>query len=113
MVRGEIWWASLPEPRGAEPGYRRPVLIVQANPFNRSQIQTVVVVILTKNLRLAEAPGNVRLPPDETGLSKTSVANVSQLYTLDRRFLAEAVGKLPLRWMQKVEVGLRRVLALP
>ncbi len=112
MVRGGIWWALLPEPRGSEPAYRRPVVIVQANSYNHSQIQTVLVLILTSNLRLAEAPGNVRLPSSQTGLPRDSVANVSQIYTLDRMFLGDYVGQLAPRWMRKVDDGLRRALAL-
>ncbi len=112
MVRGEIWWAWLPEPRGSEPGYRRPVLVVQSDPFNRSRLQTVVVVALSTNLGIAEAPGNVRLPKRQTDLPKDSVVNISQLFTLDRQFLTEYVGCLSPRWMEKVEIGLRHLLAL-
>ncbi len=76
MKRGEVWWADLPAPSGSGPGFRRPVVIVQADEFNRSRIQTVIAVILASNLRLAEAPGNVRLRAKATGLPKDSVANV-------------------------------------
>ena len=86
IQRGEIWWASLPEPRGSEPGYSRPVLVVQADDFNRSRINTVIAVVITSNIRLAEAPGNVLLSRKATGLPKQSVANVSQLITLDKAF---------------------------
>ena len=82
--RGEIWWAALPSPRGAEPGYRRPVVVVQADPFNRSRLQIVIAAVITSNLRLAEAPGNVRLTRRQSRLAKESVINVSQLVTLDR-----------------------------
>jgi mRNA interferase MazF len=112
VSRGEIWWADLPEPRGSEPGYRRPVLVIQANSFNQSGIRTVVVAILTGNLRLADAPGNVFLPARVTGLLRDSVVNVSQLLTLDRSFLTEAVGKLPSRALAEVDAGLRLVLEL-
>lgn len=112
MSRGEIWWADLPEPRGSEPGYRRPVLVIQANSFNQSGIRTIVVAILTSNLRLAEAPGNVFLPARVTGLPRDSVVNVSQLLTLDRLFLTEEVGKLPSRVLAEVDAGLRLVLEL-
>jgi len=112
MNRGEIWWASLPEPRGSDPGYTRPVLIVQSQRFNRSRISTVIVVAITSNLILADAPGNVLLPADETGLPRDSVANVSQVLTLDKRFLGRRIGLIPHRLIVKVEEGLRLVLSL-
>ena len=112
MTRGEIWWADLPEPRGSEPGYRRPVLVIQANSFNQSGIRTVIVTILTGNLRLADAPGNVFLPAKVSGLPRDSVVNVSQLLTLDRSFLTEEVGKLPIHVLAEVDAGLRPVLEL-
>lgn len=93
VERREVWWADLEEPRGSEPGYRRPVLIVQADSFNRSRLRTVVVVALTSNVRLLDAPGNVLLGRRETSLSKDSVANVTQVLTLDERFLIERVGR--------------------
>jgi mRNA interferase MazF len=95
ISRGDVWWADLPEPAGAGPGFRRPVVVVQGDALNRSRIATVVCVPLTSNLKWADAPGNVRLPPRLTGLSKESVANVSQIVTLDKSLLAEHVGKLP------------------
>ena len=110
--RGEIWWADLQEPRRSEPGYRRPVLVVQADPFNVSLIQTVIVATITTNLKLAHAPGNVLLPADSSGLSRDSVVNVSQLLTLDRSFLTEHVGRLPPRLARSVDEGLRLVLQL-
>lgn len=110
--RGDVWWATLPTPRGSEPGYRRPVLVVQSDSFNSSAIQTVLAIPLTTNLQLAAAPGNVRLPAPATGLSKPSIANVSQVMTIDKRFLLERVSRLPDRWMQSVEGGLRLVLEL-
>ncbi|MEW6363780.1 MAG: type II toxin-antitoxin system PemK/MazF family toxin [Acidobacteriota bacterium] len=110
--RGEIWWASLPEPAGSGPGHRRPVLVVQAESFNRSKIGTVVVVAITTNLKHADAPGNVLLPSAQTDLPSDSVANVSQVLTVDQRFLTECVGKLPVRLLQSVEDGLRLVLDL-
>ena len=94
------------------PGHRRPVLIVQINGFNQSRIQTVVVVPITTNLRLAQAPGNVEMQPTQTGLPKASVANVSQVTVLDKQFLTEWVGKLPPKVLQRVENGLRLVLGL-
>ncbi len=112
MTRGEIWWADLPDPRGSEPGFRRPVLIVQANSFNRSRIQTVIVAVISSNLRLAEAPGNLLLPAQATKLPRNSVVNVSQLLTLDRMFLTEPVSMLPGSLQAEIDAGLRLVLGL-
>ncbi|MGB3633168.1 MAG: type II toxin-antitoxin system PemK/MazF family toxin [Rubrobacteraceae bacterium] len=112
MWRGEVWWAELPEPAASEPGYRRPVLIVQSDDFNRSLIRTVVAVVLTTNLRLSEAPGNVLIPAEDTNLPRDSVANVSQVITVDKTFLAEQVSQVSDRIMMSVEEGLRKVLAL-
>jgi mRNA interferase MazF len=92
--QGEIWWADLADPIGSEPGFRRPVVIVQGDALNRSRLSTVVCVVLTSNLRWAEAPDNVLLPTKASGLSKDSVANVSQIITLDRDALIERVGKI-------------------
>jgi mRNA interferase MazF len=112
MYRGEIWWASLPEPTGSEPGYRRPILIVQDDTFNQSQIQTVIAIAITSNLRLAEAPGNVFLPRGVTGLPKDSVANVSQVVTIDKTVLTERVGSLSIDLQEEIDEGLRLVLYL-
>lgn len=110
MQRGEIWWAGLPAPHGSEPGSRRPVLVVQQNDFNQSRISTVIAVVLTSNLRLAEAPGNVLLKTKWTTLPKDSVANVSQIITLDKSSLTECVASLPQQKMSEVDNGLRLVL---
>lgn len=112
MHRGEIWWATLPEPIGSEPGYRRPILIVQDDAFNRSRIQTVIVVVITSNVELAKAPGNVLLPRKATGLPRESVANVSQVITVDKSFLTERVSSLPDDLLEQVDAGLRLVLCL-
>lgn len=112
MKRGELWWASLPAPVGSGPGFRRPVVIVQSNPFNQSRIGTAVVVIVTSNLALAEAPGNVRVGKAESGLARPSVVNVSQLVTLDRELLARRVRALPAETMRAIDEGLRLVLGL-
>lgn len=112
IQRGEIWWADLPEPRHSEPGYRRPVVVIQANSFNASRIRTVLVAAVTTNLELAQAPGNVLLPSSASGLPRDSVVNVSQLMTLDRRFLNEPAGKLPPNALRAVDEGLRRILQL-
>jgi len=112
VLRGEIWWASLGEPTGSGPGFRRPVLIVQSDDFNRSRIQTVIVATITSNLKLAAAPGNVSLKGTATGLQRDSVANVSQLLTLDRSLLTERVGRLSDRQMNAIDDGLTLVLFL-
>jgi mRNA interferase MazF len=112
MKRGELWWATLPAPAGSAPGYRRPVVIVQANPLNESRIATVMAVAVTSNLALADAPGNVRIARSESGLGKPSVVNVSQLVTIDRTVLTGRVRTLPGDVMRAVDEGLRMVLAL-
>jgi len=112
MERGEVWWAHLPDPEASEPGFNRPVLVIQSNAFNRSRIRTIIAVVLTSNLRLAEAPGNVLISASDTGLPKDSVANVSQVITIDRSFLTEKCGKLPSHLIRSVEEGLRLALSL-
>ena len=112
VERGEIWWADLAEPRGSEPGYRRPLLIVQANAFNQSRIETTIGVVVTSNVALVDAPGNVLLPKRASGLPKDSVANVSQVVTVDRAVLTERTGKVGGDLLVAVENGLRLVLAL-
>lgn len=112
MVRGEIWWAALPEPSGSEPGYRRPVLILQSDAFNRSRIQTVICLVITSNLKLAEAPGNVLLQKTDSNLPRSSVVNVSQIITLDKSFLTECVGSVSGNMMKQIEEGIRLVLDL-
>ena len=111
MKRGEIWWASLKPPEGSGPGYRRPVLIVQANSFNESRISTVLVSVITSNLALAQAPGNVRISKSDSALPKASVVNISQILTIDRQFLSERIGTLPGRVMDRVNEGLKLVLS--
>jgi mRNA interferase MazF len=106
VAQGEVWWADLDDPIGSEPGFRRPVIIVQGDPLNRSRIATVVCVPLTSNLKWAQATGNVLLKQRETGLPKPSVANPSQIFTADRAKLANRVGKLS---EQKLEVVLRGI----
>jgi mRNA interferase MazF len=111
MKRGEIWWASLSAPMGSEPGYRRPVLIVQADTFNRSAIQTVIAAAITSNLRLADAPGNVILRRRECRLTRDSVVNVSQLVTLSKNFLVERISNIPAARLDEIAAGLRLVLS--
>jgi mRNA interferase MazF len=112
VKRGEIWWADLPEPAASEPGYRRPVVVIQSDGFNRSQIGTVVVVALSSNRRLAAAPGNLTLLKAKTGLSKDSVANVSQIVTVDKASLSEKAGQLNNRTMQQLSEAIKLVLEL-
>ena len=112
MERGEVWWARLPDAVGSEPGFSRPVFIIQSNAFNRSRIRTIIAVVLTSNLRLAEAPGNVLVPASEAGLPKDSIANVSQVITIDRAFLAERTGKLPAHLTRLIDDGVRLALSL-
>ncbi len=112
MKRGEIWWANLPEPTGAGPGFRRPVLIIQSNEFTQSALRTVVVAVLTSNVRRAGAPGNVKLSKRDSGLRRESVVNVSQLVTLDKSILSERVNVVPSRILREVDAGLRLVLSL-
>jgi mRNA interferase MazF len=112
MRRGEIWWASLPEPSGSGPGFRRPLLIISADSFNQSYINTVIAAVITANPRLADAPGNIRVPVRGTGLERPSVVNVSQIITVDRSFLTERLGKLNVQLLAEVENGLRLVLSL-
>jgi mRNA interferase MazF len=112
MKRGEIWWASLPAPTGSGPGFRRPVVVVQSNPFNQSRIATAIVAIITSNLTLEGAPGNVRIGKSESGLSKPSVVNVSQLYTLDRELMTQRVRGLPAETVRAIDEGLKLALGL-
>ncbi|MBV9496204.1 MAG: type II toxin-antitoxin system PemK/MazF family toxin [Acidobacteria bacterium] len=110
ISQGEVWWADLPEPVGSGPGFRRPVIVIQGDAFNRSRIATVVCVPLTSNIRWAEVPGNVFLPSGATRLSLDSVANASQVVTLDRELLTERVGKLSAAKLQLVLSALDAVL---
>jgi mRNA interferase MazF len=112
MKRGELWWAALPAPAGSGPGYRRPVVVLQANPLNESRIATVMAVAVTSNLALADAPGNVRMGKSDSGLGKASVVNVAQLVTIDRSLLTQRVRALPGDVMRAVDEGLRMALAL-
>ncbi len=110
MRRGDIWWAALPDGSGSGPGFRRPVLVLQADSFTQSRIATVIVVVLSSNLRLAAAPGNVFISATESGLPKDSVINVSQLITIDKTMLEEYVGHLAPPTLVAVEDGIRLVL---
>jgi mRNA interferase MazF len=110
VAQGEVWWADLAEPTGSSPGYRRPVVVLQSDALNRSQIATVVCVVLTSNLRWSIAPGNVLLKAKQTGLDRDSVANVTQLVTIDKRQLSERVGRVAKRPMEVIFSGIDLIL---
>ncbi len=110
MRRGDIWWADLPDPNGSSAGYRRPVVIVQADAFTTSRIATVIVAAITSNLRLTTAPGNVFLPAAESGLPRDSVINVSQIITLDKAILDTYLGRVTATTLAQLDEGIRLVL---
>ena len=110
IAQGEVWWADLAEPAGSEPGFRRPVVVVQGDAFNASALRTIVCVVLTSNVKWGEAPGNVVLPARATGLPKPSVANVSQLVPIDRDALSERAGRLSASNLELVLAGIDVVL---
>ncbi len=110
IAQAEIWWADLGDPIGSAPGYRRPVVIVQSDAFNRSRIGTVVCVPLTSNLRWANAPGNVLITARSSGLDRDSVANVSLIVAIDRSQLTEVIGRLPPRQFEAILSGIDSVL---
>ncbi len=110
IAQGEVWWADLGDPAGSEPGFRRPVIVVQGDAFNASSLRTVVCVALTSNLKWADAPGNVPLTARATGLPRPSIANVSQVVTLDRDALTERAGRLSASSLELVLAGIDVVL---
>jgi mRNA interferase MazF len=110
--RGEIWWADLGEPRGSTPGYRRPVVIVQGDHFNRSNLATVIVLSLTSNRNYAELPGNVFLPKEQSGLARDSIVNATQLITINKAWLEGRVAELPSYIMGDIDRNLSLVLGL-
>jgi mRNA interferase MazF len=113
VIRGsEIHWADLGQPRGSAPAKRRPVVIVQVDPFNRSRLATVVVAVITFNVAAAEHPGNVFLPAAASRLPKDSAINVSAIVTLDRSVLDSYVGRLASGLVSELDAGLRTVLAV-
>ena len=112
MLRGELWWADLGLPRGSAPALRRPVLIISADQYNRSNLRTVTVAVLTTNVKLAALPGNVAIPADIAGLNADSVVNITQIATIDRAALGERIGGLPDWLTAQVDAGLTRALAL-
>lgn len=108
--QGDVFWINLDEPSGSAPGYRHPHVVIQNNIFNHSRINTVVVCALTSNLRRAEAPGNVRLEPGEANLTKPSVVNISQIFTVDKSDLTDKIGTLPEGRIQEVLAGVNLLL---
>jgi mRNA interferase MazF len=112
IERGEIWWADLGEPRGSSPGFHRPIVIIQSNDFNHTNIKTLIGAVITSNLRLAEMPGNVRLPKKFHNLEKESVVNVTQLFTINKEDLLEYVETLSEQKMEQIDKGLRLVLSI-
>ena len=110
ISQGDVWWADLPPPVGSAPGFRRPVVVVQSDAFNRSRIATVVCIPLTSNTRWADAPGNVLLSSEVTNLPQDSVANASQVISIDKELLVDRVGKLPRTKLELVLAGLDAVL---
>lgn len=110
--RGEIWWADLPEPIGSSPGYRRPVLIIQSNGYNKTALNTSIVALITTNINLAEMRGNILLEKHQSELPKDSVVNVTRIFTLDKILLIEYVSTLSERKMEQIDKGLRLVLSL-
>ena len=112
MIRGEIWWADLPSPRKSEPGLKRPVLILQADAFTRSEINTIICAVITSNLNLSMAPGNILLSKGDSNLPKQSVINLSQIITLDKSYFLSCVGTIPKSLINKVNSNLKLVLNL-
>jgi mRNA interferase MazF len=112
IKRGDIWWAELPEPQGSGPGYKRPLVVIQSNEFNESKINTVIAAVITTNIRISAAPGNILLSKKKSKLPKESVINVSQIITVDKTFLTERVKSLSSSVMKQVDEGMRLVLNL-
>lgn len=112
IARGEVWWADLGLPRGSAPALRRPVLIISADQYNRSRLQTVTVAIITTTRKLAELPGNVIIPADVSGLTEDSVLNVTQIATIDRGALEEKIGAVSDWLLAQIDAGLTRALGL-
>ncbi len=112
MLRGEVWWADLGLPRGSAPALRRPVLIISADEYNRSDLRTVTVAVITTNVKLAALPGNVLLAANSTGLEDASVVNITQIATIDRTAVEDRVGALPDWLLAQVDAGLTLALAL-
>ncbi len=112
IKRGEIWWAEIPEPVGSEPGYKRPLVIIQSNEFNNSNINTIIAAVITTNIHLAAAPGNILLSAKKSKLPKKSVVNISQLITINKSFFTEKVHTLSNKVMEQIDNGIKLVLKL-
>ena len=112
MIRGEIWWADLGLPFGSKPGFNRPVVILQDNSFNKSKIRTIIVLSISTNLLLADAPGNILLKKEESGLPKDGVINVSQISTIDKQRLTKKIGIISRASVEKIDVGIKLILGL-
>ncbi len=112
MIRGELWWADFGIPFGSEPGYKRPVLIIQNDFFNRSNIHTTIVIPLTTNMILADAPGNIVITKNESKLQKDSVIVLSQIEVIDRRRLIEKITKIDRKIIEKVEDNMLFILGI-
>lgn len=110
IKQGEIYWVELGEPTGSEPGYRHPHIVLQNDVYNASMINTVVVCSLTSNLKRAQSPGNVLLKKGEANLSKASVINISQIYTVNKHDLTEKIGKVSVERMQEVITGVKLLI---
>jgi len=110
MLKSEIWWANLPKPRISEPDYKRPVLIIQSDSFNKSKINTVICAVITSNILLAKAPGNIHLKKAESKLPKESVINVSQIITIDKSLLSKYVSTLNKELVKRIDYGIKIAL---
>jgi mRNA interferase MazF len=107
MIKGEIWWAKLPSPRGSEPGKTRPVLVIPGDNFNRSSISTIICAVITSNINIASAPANILIEKADSGLEKTSVINFFQIITLDRLFFTQFISMLPKSFISKVDKSIK------
>jgi len=112
MIKGEIWWAALPSPRGSEPGKTRPVLIIQSDNFNRSTLNTVICAVITSNTNLSAAPANILMSKSVSGLDKPSVINFSQIITVDKSYFIELVSMLPKSAIIQIDKSIKIVFDL-
>jgi len=110
MERGEIYWVNFGVPAGSEPGYRRPAVILQSNTFNQTRIKTTICAILTSNLDLLEAPGNLLIEKSVSGLPKDSVLNISQIYTVDKASVEDRIGQLPGQYLARLDTSIRLIM---